>query len=344
MASIAYTSSQVDASNATTYTFTGMSFGAASADRQTVVCFATTGVNNGGTISSATINGVTATVLVQRLSTSTIVGVLSAANPTGTSGTVSVTLSTGKGRAAISVYKLTGSATGAFDTANAASGDPISGLIDVPLQGSAIAIAAAQVATAVTWTGLTEDADIVTESFVLSSASGDFATVQTNLSVSGDYVGSPVDQALVIVSWAADAISGTLSASGAAATSFTGEATASATFSAAGTSATNLDGEATFAGVLSASGDVTVAFDGTAVTPGVLSAAGLAVMGFEGTGAVPGVFHAAGVATSNFISVIRPYTSTNALQMPVDCVLAGQQDLYKGGRARGRALKHVFGE
>lgn len=44
-------------------------------------------------------------------------------------------------------------------------------------------------------------------------------------------------------------------------------------------------------------------------------------------------------------------TSTRVLQMPVDCVMAGDQEEYrkrgirfKTGRAKGRALKHAFGE
>lgn len=37
-------------------------------------------------------------------------------------------------------------------------------------------------------------------------------------------------------------------------------------------------------------------------------------------------------------------TSTNTIQLPVDCVLAGQQWDVRSGRVAGRFMKHTFGE
>ena len=45
-------------------------------------------------------------------------------------------------------------------------------------------------------------------------------------------------------------------------------------------------------------------------------------------------------AISQFVAI----TSTEHLQKPVDCVLAGQQQDFKRTRLRGVAMSHAFGE
>ena len=74
----------VDAYNVAVHTYTGLSFGAADASRFIIV-----GVCGGTTLTNVTIGGVTATAVGNISGT----GIFIAALPTGTTGTVVVTLS-----------------------------------------------------------------------------------------------------------------------------------------------------------------------------------------------------------------------------------------------------------
>jgi hypothetical protein len=56
------------------------------------------------------------------------------------------------------------------------------------------------------------------------------------------------------------------------------------------------------------------------------------------------VMTASGAAVATFGTELRQIISTNMLQNPVNCVLAGEQVGFKTGRISGRALRRTFGE
>ena len=106
---INYVTTANDNTNLTTYTFNSVSFGTAAAARYTVVCVG--GLDTAGTFSvaSATINGIAATRFGNAGASSldvTASACFIAANPTGTSGTITATFSEGITSASIVVYRL----------------------------------------------------------------------------------------------------------------------------------------------------------------------------------------------------------------------------------------------
>jgi hypothetical protein len=120
---LSFIESKTSTADATTYTITGVDFGAADSNRRVVVGFASRSANAGHSVSSATIGGITATVLAQHTANvgggHTLVALIAADVPTGASGTVAVTLSNGAVRAIIGVYRIL--ANNALVVANSAS-------------------------------------------------------------------------------------------------------------------------------------------------------------------------------------------------------------------------------
>jgi hypothetical protein len=121
--SLSFIESKTSTADATTYTITGVGFGAADFNRRVVVGFASRSGNAGHSVSSATIGGITATVLAQHTANvgggHSLVALIAADVPTGASGTVAVTLSNGAVRAIIGVYRIL--ANNALVVANSAS-------------------------------------------------------------------------------------------------------------------------------------------------------------------------------------------------------------------------------
>ena len=104
--------------NASTFTFTSQAFGAEDSSRVIVVTTAGSFNNKTGSVSGITIGGVTGTEIVSvafRSGDATAAAIYAAAVPTGTTGTVVVTLSTTTGASSrgfgIGVYRLTGNRT-----------------------------------------------------------------------------------------------------------------------------------------------------------------------------------------------------------------------------------------
>lgn len=91
-------------------------------------------------------------------------------------------------------------------------------------------------------------------------------------------------------------------------------------------------------------GVATVTGVGRAIKTATFSIAGAATTAGVGATLRPAAGVSAGVATVTGVAIRRQVISTNMLQKPVNCVLAGEQITFKGGRARGRQLTHAFGE
>jgi hypothetical protein len=93
--------------NLSTFTFNSQAFGSAATDRIVIVSVMG-GNGSAGTISSVTIGGVSASILVQVSDANLTGGIAVAAVPTGTTGSVVVNMSTTRGGCAIGIWSATG--------------------------------------------------------------------------------------------------------------------------------------------------------------------------------------------------------------------------------------------
>lgn len=84
--------------------------------------------------------------------------------------------------------------------------------------------------------------------------------------------------------------------------------------------------------------------NGAGVISGTLSASGVGALTLGASAFYVTALTAAGAAASSFVTERKQITSTNILQRPVDCVLAGQQTEFKRGRLSSTAMTHAFGE
>jgi hypothetical protein len=174
----AYLAGYTDAANLTTYTFNSVDFGVADANRHIVVAFMSRGGSSIIEVSSATIGGVSATIDAKTDVINNCVAVLRANVTSGTSGTVSVTLSVGSLRAAIGVYRLVAGALVVSD-ADTATGTTAAVTLDT---GAGCVIAAAvNQTTTISWTNATENTGGDLEFSTYSSASA--ATTAGSLTV-----------------------------------------------------------------------------------------------------------------------------------------------------------------
>lgn len=208
--SIALTDSYTSATNATSYTGTGLSLGATASDRVIIVGVESRIATTSGDISSVTVAGNSATLIRKELNTldgssTNVTAVYAVALATGTTGDVVVTFPGMMLRCGFQVYRAVGtSGTTAHATAaNSVTSGNASTTIDIPAGGVLLAIGINAANTTVTWTGPTEDVDVVVESnTTLSSASGNYATLQTGYTVTYQPASSTGGPTLVAVSWA----------------------------------------------------------------------------------------------------------------------------------------------
>lgn len=174
--------------NTATYSFAGRAFGAADADRKILV--AIRAIANASLPTGVTIGGVAATHLNGTASGNIVVDYWWAAVPTGTTGTVAVTFSSGSSRdVAIAIYRVIPEINLVdSDTQSVGGGSPpitLNTSLDVPATGIIFGAAGETGTGDNTWTELTEDADFVTAgSFKFSCASKQYQSAQTGQAVS----------------------------------------------------------------------------------------------------------------------------------------------------------------
>ena len=173
--------------NNTIFTFSDKDFGDADDSRVIVVAGGCAFSNVSGTVSSATIGGISATIIVQKVDSfgdvndKQLAFIVAAAVPSGTSGDVVVTLSRSLNSSnrgmGIGVHRLTGpGVVAADDTAtddgNTCSGDTLVVSCNTKEDGAAIGSSAGNggVYGSETWTGLTERARDYEGAAVWSSA------------------------------------------------------------------------------------------------------------------------------------------------------------------------------
>lgn len=189
----------------TTYTFASQNLGTADTDRCIIVIAISRKAGAAHTLSSASIGGVSATIIQNQnnqVTNSDTAAMFSAIVPTGTTGDIVVTWSTTVLRTAIMAYRVVGvdSCTTPYASAASTASDP-SVSLDVPAGGFAVGGGLSAAATTATWTGLTENADATLESFVTySSASANFASESLSTTMTLDFVSS-TETAGVFASW-----------------------------------------------------------------------------------------------------------------------------------------------
>ena len=172
MPSLSYRTHAVDASDLTTYSFAGVDIGTADAVRYVIVGVAARNTTADRTISSATIGGVSASIVVDGSSSFSQCAILMAAVPTGTTGTIAITFSAAQLRCGIAVwaaYNLQ-SATAVATLATTSATLDVNAVTNGFVVGVTFGVSQTPV-----WSGLTQDlADTVIEStneFSAASAS-----------------------------------------------------------------------------------------------------------------------------------------------------------------------------
>ena len=156
---ITFTESATSTSNLTTYTFSSLNLGTASSGRQIVVAAFGT---SSQTISTLTVGGISASLIVGRTDTSSErrVELWAAPVPTGTSGDVVVTWSGAQIRSGVGVFSMTGALSTANDTQSDAVASGASSVsLNIPSNGGAIAVGDSATSGLNSWTGLTERYD-----------------------------------------------------------------------------------------------------------------------------------------------------------------------------------------
>lgn len=186
----------------TTYTFSASSLGAEAANRKIVVGILGRSTNpSTRTISSVTVAGVAATAVVYVSNTIGNVAAFYVADVlTGTTGDIVVVWSAGMQNCTIASYAMFAAASSTPSATGTDIASAYSQPLDIPAQGVAFACGAVQANTTATWAGLTEDSDATSEAELTTFASGEFATLQTGLTVSMTQ-GSGSDGAMAMCSF-----------------------------------------------------------------------------------------------------------------------------------------------
>ncbi len=164
---VSYIGYTEDTANRTTYTFAGESFGAEHSARTIFVNVHWSSSATARTLSSATIGGVAATIhgqssLADGISQGWGVAIISAAVPSGLTGTIAFTLNSGGNLGAIGVVRVA-NLTAIVDTATTSdtSTSPVnpSTTIDIAANGALVAAVTSSAdsgAGNISWTGVTE--------------------------------------------------------------------------------------------------------------------------------------------------------------------------------------------
>lgn len=194
-----FTASASSTSDLTTYTFAGQSLGAVVANRMIVVVglaiYAALGTP---AVSSVTIGGVTATVL---LTTGTNMGsfLAYALVPTGTTGDIVVTLGSGGSRCGVGIWRVYDQISNTpTDTDTPAGGADSARSVSIDVSAGGIIIAGASSGNAsIAWTNATEGFDTFVEGGTdISGADYSSATAQAAYSIT-----ATDSRSIVAASW-----------------------------------------------------------------------------------------------------------------------------------------------
>lgn len=185
-----FTDSASSGTDASSYTFAGESFGAADSARYVLVGIGSR-AGSARTISSVTIGGVSASILMDHSSSGSLAGFAIAAVPTGATGDVEVVFSGTMVRCFIGIWRILdlGSTT-PTDTGTDGAVASLTTNLDISADGAAFAVGFRASAGTPTWTNLTADTTIALESNTASFASDEFASAQTALAITCAFAGN----------------------------------------------------------------------------------------------------------------------------------------------------------
>ena len=200
-ADISHTDNDISSTNETTVTYSGQAYGAAVSDRIIIAGFWGRSVTAGAlTASSCTLGGVSGTNIAEVTSGDNTAVIFQAAVPSGTTGDSIIVWSKDMDRGGCGIWRLV-NATSTAHQVGTSSANPGSFDLDIPANGAAMGIACDKNSSTFTWTNLTEDFDEVVESALGGSgASDDFATEQTNLTITAQ-ASSALETAMCVASW-----------------------------------------------------------------------------------------------------------------------------------------------
>ena len=181
-----YVSTAVSDGFATAHTFSGQGIGTAFTGRK--ICVAAACGAQAQIISSLTVAGISGSKLVEKVSDAgenlSSMWQVNDVN-TGTTGDIVVTFAGGMSRLGIVVWSIANAASSVSDTGNDGAGGTLTADIDVPANGTCIAIGATQNGQgSMTWSGVDKDVQGNLSSGSFSGGSKDFAAVQSGLTVS----------------------------------------------------------------------------------------------------------------------------------------------------------------
>ena len=187
-ATVTFTASAIDPAASSSTTFTSQAIGTAAANRKVVVGF-TAHNNASGILTAVTVGGVSATALVQFNAADTADAELWIASvPTGTTG--DIVLTGQHDGCGISVWATYGASSTAHATATSESTGTMTLNVNTVAGGITIGYSTFNTATAIAWTGITEDDETNMEYAVLSSgASLANATASTPLAITSAQTG-----------------------------------------------------------------------------------------------------------------------------------------------------------
>lgn len=192
--SIDYVTGTGSLSNASSYTFSSVSIGAASADRVVIVAV---GGTTGSTpaINSVTIGGNTATLAASQASTSAagcIAGLYYLAVASGTTANIVVTFNKTMGSCEIAVFSMTGHAseTPAATGTDGTGSTTFNPNCNVAVGDVLISASNGGEGTACAWTNSTEQSDVVREQTNLSTAKHTATSAETPRTITATHTAS----------------------------------------------------------------------------------------------------------------------------------------------------------
>lgn len=196
-----YEASAVSGTDLTTYTFSSQALGTAAGNRKIVI--AVSGGTSARTVSTLTVAGVSASLLVASLGAEMAAELWIAEVPTGTTGDVVVTFSAANDRAGIGVFALYGAGLTVWDSFTSTANPP-TGTIDCPIGGVIIGTVSTQSesgANTFSWSGLTEQYDATTENNSSHTGAFDlFAGGASNTTITITPSGAVLDAACAVAS------------------------------------------------------------------------------------------------------------------------------------------------
>lgn len=183
-AAVAFVSNTGSATDATSYTFTGLSLGTAAANRYIVVGIGARSAST-PTITGVTVAGVAATSLYQYVSNTSMAGFFIVPLPTGTTGDITINFDVTIVRMGISVWSVSNlvyptTPTSTYGIANGSG----TATINTGAGSVALGMFYNHGSTPGTWSGINQDVSVIVNDTInlnYASASSAFSTAQSSL-------------------------------------------------------------------------------------------------------------------------------------------------------------------